>query len=196
MGDCPERREITFFYSDAGLPTLGDTKNLRNVQLINTFHNSLDTLLHSNPLSSITGHWYSCWWVNARAQEWYEPAIETAFQATLTATQTIHMSPSERLIEDWRANFTPPPPRDPRRHYAPLRDPPDLLLHPFTNRVLAAQSRAYQSAAFQIITGHAFNATYSSRFRKNANDNTTCPHCGDRYTINHVLFDCEHFWYE
>ena len=75
-------------------------------------------------------------------------------------------------------------------------EPPDLLLHPFINGVLTAQSRAYQSAAFQIITGHAFDATYSSRFHKNASDNTTCPHCSAHYTIDHVLFDCDHFWYE
>ena len=202
VGDCPEQREIQMFYSNAGLPTLGDNRiilhnvTLRNIPLINAFHHSLDTLLHTNPLSFLTGHWYLRRWVNARADEWYVPAIEAAFQATLTATQNSYKLPSERLLEDWRANWIPPPPRDPRRHLTPLGEPPDLLLHPFINGVLTAQSRAYQSTAFQIITGHAFDATYSSRFRKNASDNITCPHCGDLYTINHVLFDCDHFWYE
>jgi hypothetical protein len=190
------------FYSDAGLPTLGDNRiisqnvTLRNVHLINAFHNSMDSLLHANPLSFITGHWYSRRWVNARANEWYTPAVEAAFQATLTATQQPKQSPSERLLDEWRATWSPPKPGDPRRHFAPLGEPPDLTLHPFVTGVLTSQSRAYQLAAFQVITGHTFDATYSSRFRRNAGDNTTCPHCGDLFTVHHALFDCDHFWYE
>ena len=109
MGDCPERREIHMFYSDAGLPTLGDNRiishnvTLRNVPLINTFHHSLNTLLDANPLSFLTNHWYSRRWVNARADEGYTPAVEAMFQATLTATQVVHKSLSECLLEDWRA---------------------------------------------------------------------------------------------
>ena len=186
------------FYSDAELPTLSSDNRITlcNVTLINTFHHSLDTLLSTNPLFFLTGHWYSRRWVNARANEWYMPAVEAVFQATLTATQVIHKPLSERLLEDWRASWTPPPPGDPQRHFTPLGEPPDLLLHPFTNGVLTAQSRAYQSAAFQLITGHAFDATYSSHFIANAGNNTTCPHCSDRYMIDHILFNCDHFWYE
>jgi hypothetical protein len=109
VGDCPERREIKLFYSDAGLPTLGNNRiishsvTLCNIPLINAFHHSLDTLLHTNPLSFITGHWYSRRWVNARADEGYTPAVEAMFQATLTATQVVHKSLSECLLEDWRA---------------------------------------------------------------------------------------------
>ena len=62
--------------------------------------------------------------------------------------------------------------------------------------MLTAQSRAYQSAAFQLITGHAFDAGYSARFRALAGDNTSCPHCGDAHTIDHILFECDHLWYE
>jgi hypothetical protein len=137
---------------------------LRNVPLINAFHHSFDTLLYANPSSFITGHWYSRRWVNARADEWFTPAVEVAFQATLTVTQNIHKSPSEHLLDNWRATWTPPPPGDARHHFAPLGEPPELTLHPFVTGVLTAQSRAYQSAAFQIITGHAFDASYSSRF--------------------------------
>ena len=124
------------------------------------------------------------------------PAVEAAFQATLTVTQTIHKSLSERLLEDWKASWTPPPPGDPRHHFTPLGEPPNLPLHPFVRGVLSAQSRAYQSAAFQLITGHAFDAGYSAHFRANADDNITCPHCGDCHTIDHILFNCDHFWYE
>ena len=89
-----------------------------------------------------------------------------------------------------------PPPGDPRRHFTPIGEPPDLLLHPFVQGVLTAESRAYQSATFQLITSHAFDATYSSHFRANAGNNTTCLHCSDRHTVDHILFDCDHFWYE
>ena len=169
---------------------------LHNVPLINAFHHSIDTLLNTNPLSFLTGHWYSKHWVNAQANEWFTPAVEATFQATLTATQTTQIPPSECLLEDWRATWTPPPPGDPRCNFAPLGEPPDLSFHPFIKGVLTAQSCAYQSAAFQLITRHAFNANYSSHFQKNAGDNTICPHCGDRHTIDHVLFKCDHHWYE
>jgi hypothetical protein len=202
VGDCPERREIKMFYSDAGLPTLGDNRIIskrvltRNVLLLNTFHHAISSLLDTNPLSFLTGHWFSRRWVNARANEWYAPTKELAFQATLTATQTVQTPLSERLLEDLRAAWTPLPPGDPRRHFAPFSDPPDTTLHPFVKGVITAQSHAYQSAAFQLITHHAFDAGYSSRFRRNAGDNTTCPHYGDEHTIDHVLFECDHFWYQ
>ena len=169
---------------------------MHNVTLINTLHHTLDTLLHTNPLLFLSGYWFSRHWVNARADEWFSPTVEAAFQATLTATQTVHTPLSERLLEDWKTSWTPPPPGDPRRHYAPLGEPPDSSLHPFVQGVLTTQSRAYQSASFQLITGHAFDASYSAHFQANADDNTTCPHCGDRHTIDHVLFDCNHHWYE
>ena len=124
------------------------------------------------------------------------PTVEAAFQATLTAPQTIQIPLSEHLVEDWRATWTPPLPRDPCRHFAPLCEPPDTSLHPFVKGVISAQSHAYQSAAFQLITGHAFDTNYSSCFRRNAGDNTTCPHCSERHTIDHILFNCDHFWYQ
>ena len=157
---------------------------LHNVPLIHAFHHSIDTLLNTNILSYITGHWYSRRWVNAQAREWYVPTVEAMFQATLTVLQTVQILPSERLLEDWRATWIPPRPGDPRRHFAPLGEPPDLSLHPFTKGVLTSQLRAYQSAAFQLITGHAFDANYSSRFWRNAGDNTICSLCGDHHTID------------
>jgi hypothetical protein len=105
VGDCPERREIRLFYSDAGLPTLSDNRIIsrsvltRNV-LINTFHHSISSLLDTNPLSFLTGHWFSRRWVNARADEWYAPTIEAAFQATLSVEQTPQTPLTERLVED------------------------------------------------------------------------------------------------
>jgi hypothetical protein len=152
---------------------------LHNVTLINTFHHSLDMILHTNPLSSLSGYWFLRCWVNARAAEWFTPAVEAVFQATLAVTQTIHKPLSERLLEDWRASWIPPPPGDPHRHFTPLGEPPDLSLHPFVHGVLTTQSHTYQSAAFQLITGHTFDASYSARFRAHAGNNTTCPHCGN-----------------
>ena len=102
VGDCLERRVVTIFYSDAGLPTLNCDNRiiLRNVTLINTLHHTLDTLLYTNPLSSILGHWFSRRWANARATEWFSPTVEAAFQATLSTTQTIHKPLTERLLEE------------------------------------------------------------------------------------------------
>ena len=109
------------FYSDAGLPTLCRDNRIisRNVTLINTLHHSLNTLLYTNPLSLLSGYWFSRRWVNARAAEWFTLAVEAAFQATLSATQTIHKPLTECLLEDWRASWMPPPPGDPRHHFTP-----------------------------------------------------------------------------
>ena len=186
------------FYSDAGLPTLSSDNRIisRNITLINIFHCSITMILSNNPLSFLTGHWFSKRWVNAQAEEWFKLAVKAMFQATLTVTQTVHKPLSECLLEDWRSSWTCPPPGDPHRHFTPLGEPPDSTLHPFIQGVLTAESRTLQSATFQLITGHCFNAHYSSHFRANTSDNITCPHCGDHYTIDHILFDCDHFWYE
>ena len=197
VGDRPERREITIFYSDAGLPTLtSDTRTIRNVTLTNSFRNSLHDTLTNNPLLHITGRWFSKRWADAQTEEWLQPGAELAFQTTLTRTQHPLIPLSGRLEEDWRSTWTAPPPGDPRRHFTPLGEPPSLILPDFVRGVLTAESRSYQSAAFQLITGHAFNGTYSTRFRAGANDTTSCPHCGDFYTTDHILFECDHFWYE
>jgi hypothetical protein len=83
---------------------------------------------------------------------------------------------------------------DPRRYYSVFFDDPSPTLHPFVLGVLTSKSRALQCAAFQLATHHAFHADYSSSFRPTAGDNTSCPHCGDLWTMNHVLFDCPEFW--
>jgi hypothetical protein len=133
VGDCLEQQEITIFYSDAGLPTLSSDNRIIscNVTLINTFHHSLDTILSNNPLSFLSGHWFSRHWVDTRTEEWFTPAVKAAFQATLTATQVIQKLLSECLLEDWRSSWTQPPSGDPHCHFTPLGEPPDTLFHPF-----------------------------------------------------------------
>ena len=170
---------MVLFFTDAGLPTLGDnllTKSVRKrAPLQKAFYNALSDVLVTNPLLFITGHWFSRRWVNARTREWLAPTVEDAFRTSLSAPQIALKSPTECLLEDWRDMWSPPLPGDPRRHFSPLGEPPDLTIHPFVSGVLTSHSRAYQSAAFQTITGHAFDAGYSLRFRRNAGDNTTCP---------------------
>ena len=197
VGDRPERREISFFYSDAGLPTLtSDPPKNRNVTLINSFHNSVLDTLTNNPLLHITGRWFSKRWADARTAEWLQPGVELAFQATLTRPQHTITPLSDRLEEEWRSTWTAPLPGDPRRNFTPLGEPPSLTIPDFVRGALTADSRSYQSAAFQLITGHAFEGAYSTRFCRGANDTITCPHCGEFYTTDHVLFECDHFWYE
>jgi hypothetical protein len=62
------------------------------------------------------------------------------------------------------------------------------ILPSFTQGSLTAPSRRLQSACFQLITGHAFEADYSDTFRRNAGDTISCPTCEERYTIDHVSF--------
>ena len=197
VGDRPERREIHVFYSDAGLPTLtSDTRTIRNVTLTNSFCNSIHNTLTNNPLLHITGRWFSKRWADARTEEWLQPGVELPFQATLTRPQHPLIPLSGRLEEEWRRTWTAPPPGDPRRNFTPLGEPPSLTLPDFVRGVLTADSCSYQSAAFQLITGHAFEGNYSTRFCARAHDNTSCPHCGEFYTTDHILFECDHFWYK
>jgi hypothetical protein len=144
VGDHLERIGIEMFYFNAGLPTLtSDTRIIRNVTLINTFHNSIDDTLTNNPLSYITGHWFLKHWVNARTKEWFQPGVETTFQATLTHSQTIPIPPSERLLKEWRSSWTAPPPGDPHRHFTLLGEPPGLTIPDFVQGVPTAESHPY-----------------------------------------------------
>ena len=153
------------FYSDAGLPTLtSDTTKIRNVTIINSFRNSILDTLTNEPLLHITGRWFSKRWANARTAEWLQPGAELAFQATLTRPQLTITPLSARLEEDWRRTWTAPPPGDPRRNFTPLGEPPSLTILDFVRGILTAESRTYQSAAFQLITGHAFEGRYSTHF--------------------------------
>jgi len=57
-----------------------------------------------------------------------------------------------------------------------------------------SKSHALQCAAFQLATHHTFHANKSSSFYPMADDNSTCPHCRDLWTMNHILFKCLEFW--
>jgi|SRR6267142_3259276 len=92
------------------------------------------------------------------------------------------------MFEEW--NDQPPPNNHPR--FLPFTDPSSATLHPSILGTLGAKSRRLQTACFQLIIGHSFQADYSSHFRPSADDTLSCPHCGERYTTRHVLFDCPH----
>jgi hypothetical protein len=97
------------------------------------------------------------------------------------------------MFDEWAADHRRLPLSDPRRSFTPFFDRPSRDPHPWTEGILSALSRHIQSTSFQIITKHAFEADYSDRFRPSAGDRTDCPYCGDRYTIHHILIDCNHF---
>ena len=116
--------------------------------------------------------------------------------AGLSLTYVTSPSSKDRMFQEWDASL--PPTHDCRRLL------PTYALHssprfsPFTQGVLSLANCQLQSVAFQIYTGHAFNADYSDRFRPLVNDNTICPHCEDKYpecfTIAHALNECNTFW--
>jgi hypothetical protein len=87
--------------------------------------------------------------------------------------------------------WTPLPPRDSRCFFAPFAEPP---MPPFVKGVLSAGSRQLQSTAFQVITGHSFQAEYSDRFHPTAREHTDCPHCSAYYSTTHILKDCDALW--
>jgi hypothetical protein len=166
------------YYANKGLPTLlCDTLSVRTKLLphIQGFYNCVSDLLTDNPLSSVQGHWFSQKWAVAQLEEWYKPAVESAFQVTRTSPDLVVQTQSEWLVEEWHRSWKRPRQGDLCRAYSALGDPPSLALPKFTVGVLSGGSHHYQSAAFQIITGHTFDGTYSSHFRQGADDNMTCP---------------------
>jgi hypothetical protein len=95
-----------------------------------------------------------------------------------------------------RAHATIPTDLLTRHPYPPFTDPPTLTLHPWVNGVLRTGTRTTQSTAFQLITGHAFHATYSRRFRRLAPDNLRCPdpECNTDWTPEHYFDACDKDW--
>ena len=97
--------------------------------------------------------------------------------------------PSSRLA----SNVAPPPHTDPRHRWDVFHTPPTLTIHPWCQGLLDVKRRRAQATGFQLITGHAFTADYSMRFRRHANDVITCPdpECAvQRWTFTHYISDC------
>jgi hypothetical protein len=185
------RHEILIFFQDASL--LSYFLPPSDPSLYIPITHSIDDYLQNSPLTSITGFWADLHWKWPGQADWVQTIQanqEQEFHATLTPSPTPHRhSSKDMMFTEWEADITPLPCSDPRRHYPLLTDPPSIELHPFTKGVLSAGSRKLQSAVFQIATGHCFDASYSTRFCPSADDHTDCPHCGEPYTITHVLDD-------
>jgi hypothetical protein len=184
---------ISIFYTDKQLPNyITNTYSSPNLDLCTAVTNCFDDLLAKHDLF-FPGFWFSKAWAGARTQDWQPQRKEEATMFTLH-----HLTPlppsKDRIILEWRLNRATMKRSDPRQTYAVFHDEPSHSLHPFIIGVLSSKSRVLQSAAFQLATHHAFDATYSTQFRPSANDNTTCPHCHVPWTIPHVLFDCDAFW--
>ena len=61
---------------------------------------------------------------------------------------------------------------------------------------LKTHSRIITSTIFRIATGHCFDATYSQRFRPQADDILSCPHTHTHphlHTRHHIIFQCAHY---
>src|SRR6266850_656053 len=108
--------------------------------------------------------------------------------AVATITSPPPISSKDRRFTEWSTDS--PPTTHPR--YLPFTEPSSATLHPFVLGTLGAKSCRLQTACFQLITGHSFQADYSTRFRPSANDTLSCPHCGERYTTRHILLECTH----
>ena len=91
------------------------------------------------------------------------------------------------MLREWNDGFTLSE-SDP--HYPVFTQPASRSLPDFSLGCLIRGSRYLPSACFQLITGHAFHADYSNRFRSGAGDNTSCPHCRHRLTSAHVFVHC------
>jgi hypothetical protein len=114
-------------------------------------------------------------------------------QKTIPAPESTKAAKSRLL----RAHTTIPHDVLLRHPYLVFTDPPSHSLHPWVLGVLSEKHRPTQCTAFRLITGPAFHATYSRRFRPLANDTLTCPEpeCTDDWTPEHYFDDgCDRDW--
>jgi hypothetical protein len=184
---------ISIFYTDKSFPTYAtSTYSTPHLPLSLALTNAFDDLLTDADIT-FTGFWFSKAWVGARAAEWHQQRKEEATYRTIYEEAPLPSS-RDRIYSEWRRNRTPFRRSDPRRHYSIFFDDPAPSLHPFVIGASSGGSRSLQCAAFQLAIHHAFHADYSSSFRPTAGDNTTCPHCQERWTMPHVLFECDAFW--
>jgi hypothetical protein len=160
----------------------------------NSLIEMITSYLFTYPSHSLTGHGYSkSWsWDGSKTLENHRKHLrERAYQHSLT---TLYPKPSKDIMfDEWAADHCRLPHSDPHCSFTPFYNRPSCNPHPWTEGVLSALSRHIQSTSFQIITKHAFEADYSDHFRPTASDRTDCPYCSDRYTIHHILIDCNHF---
>jgi hypothetical protein len=152
---------------------------------------ALDTALIAAPGRSLTGFWASPKWSwPGRGPDWTQCLRDREAQEYFSLPHPGRELPSRELMfEEWASDFTFPA-DDYHRSRAALADEPSATLHPWTQGVMSVDSRKLQSTAFQVITGHAFSADYSHRFRPSSDDRMDCPRCGDLHTIKHVLDVC------
>jgi len=87
----------------------------------------------------------------------------------------------------------------PSRAWRSCVPPDDYKPPPFICGALTSQNRRLVSVAFQLTTGHCFDAAYSINFREGADDNNTCPcspspnpfhHRFALHTYQHILLHC------
>jgi hypothetical protein len=186
---------ISIFYTDKSFSSyVTSTYSSTHLPFSSAITNVFDDLL-TDPDLTFTGFWFSKAWVGARTSEWHQQRKEEA------TFHTIHILPlllpsRDRIFLEWHWNLPALHRSDTRRSYAVFYDDPLPSPHPFVSGVISSNSRSLQSAAFQLATHHAFHADYSASFRPTAGDNTTCPYCGQLWTMTHVLFDCDRFWEE
>jgi hypothetical protein len=186
---------ISIFYTNKQFPSyVTNTYSSPNLNLCTTLTNCFDDLFTKHNLF-FPGFWFSKAWAGARTQDWQPQQKEEATMKTINYPTPLPPS-KDRIILKWWLNHLAMKHSDTWRSYAVFYNEPSHLLHPFVIGILTSKSHTLQSTAFQLAIHHAFDTTYSSLFCPSANDNTTCPHCRESWTIPHVLFDCEAFWEE
>src|SRR6267142_2821316 len=182
---------LLFSTSLAFLSRCTDQCSLRYLPLSSSLLHVLMDILEI-PDVFVAGQQFSQAWTWTGKTDWINPLQEQATHLTISWAPPL---PSrDRMFAEWVVDRPQLLRRDPRRFYPTFHDDPSPMLPAFTQGILLAQSRPLQSACFQLITGHAFHADYSDHFRPTAGDTTACPHCGRRYTLSHVLLDCDFYW--
>ena len=182
-----QKKFVRFFFTDGSFFSyynMDDKSNL--TATVTPFLHTVEDYLTSSPSCMISGFWYDQKWPWLGCINWLSQLQDQAAHKFLGNSKLVPSK--DRIFDKW--NTSPPPPFHPRHHYLPFHDPACPSLHPFTKGCLITKSRRYQSALFQTITGHGFHTDYSDRFRPTAGNTTKCPHCGNCYTVDHILFHC------
>ena len=195
---CSVAEYTYIFFQDASFPSYCINSHVPSatLSLAAVTCRAISDLLDRSQ-GSIIGHWHPGTWSWPGQSSWTAiqlSLVEQMIAATLSHNTTQLPSSKDLIFTEWSHTRPRLKPRDPRRHLPPFSDEPSPTLHPFVKGVLSAGSRHLQCAAFQVITGHSFQADYSLKFRAEAQDNLECPRCGEHCNTSHIIEDCDSLW--
>jgi hypothetical protein len=188
----PAGQRVVLLSQHKGFPTYATNKGVSSSLPFACLLQIEMTSYVSDAQGSISARWYSGQWKAVQ-----NLGILGLEDGTGTSWTTDSNSISSKDLQwlEWKANNTRLEELTPSLSQTPFtaRMTPNNAHTPSSFCIGAEHRnmRHYQCAAFQVTTGHSFQADYSTRFRQGADDHLSCPYCGELGTTAYFLTECE-----